>query len=73
MKQFDNLAESLTKQPLKEVEKMEADNIKETAGQVKRREREKQKKEKTLASKLRMKSKKQKWLFNLVYLNLCFK
>ena len=73
MKQFDNLAESLTKQPLKEVEKMEADNIKETAGQVKRREREKQKKEKTLASKLRMKSKKQKWLFNFIYLNLSFK
>ena len=60
MKQFDNLADSLQKQNVSQIKKEDGDDIKETAGQVKRREREKQKKEKTLASKLRMKAKKQK-------------
>lgn len=59
MKQFDNLAESLQKAPIQKI-KDEENEVIETAGQIRKREREKNKKEKTLASKLRMKAKKQK-------------
>lgn len=56
MKQFDQMAEKFTKTTTK-VEQLPQ---KETAGQVRKANREKQKKEKTLGAKLRLKAKKNK-------------
>ena len=55
IKQFDAMSDQFTKSSTKENE-----NIKETASTVKKRLKEKNKKEKTLSAKLRMKAKKNK-------------
>lgn len=55
IKQFDAMSEQFTKSTTRVQQEK-----KETAGDVKRREKDSNKKEKTLASKLRMKAKKNK-------------
>lgn len=58
LKQFDSMAENFQKQNL---EKQDTFTLKkETAGDIRRREKEAKKKEKTLGAKLRLKAKKTK-------------
>ena len=59
LKQFDSLSDSVQLAKAKGEEAFKI-NKKETAGDIKRREREKSKKEKTLGAKLRLKAKKTK-------------
>jgi len=56
MKQFESVQQSL----VKTTTKIQGEEIKETAGQVKKQNREQKKKEKTLGAKLRLKAKKNK-------------
>ena len=57
IRQFETIADSFTSKPKQE---LLGTAQKETAGTIKRREREKTKKEKTLSAKLRLKAKKNK-------------
>ena len=56
MKQFDSMAEKFTKQTTK----IQESGKKETAGMIRKANRDKNKKEKTLQAKLRLKAKKNK-------------
>ena len=57
LRQFESMAEQFSNQDVGKTKVFKI-NEKETAGDVKRREREKNKKEKTLGAKLRLKAKK---------------
>lgn len=59
LKQFESMAEQFQNQDVKNTKVFNI-NQQEKAGDIKKREREKNKKEKTLGAKLRLKAKKQK-------------